>query len=156
MPLLPPPPAGQVQRQVLLNLKCLFWCVHQLGQQYNLNLVHHSLERGYLHPELANSHIGDNIQFLMDNLGEDELAAVCDALASMRGSRDSIDVDDKHFEIGHYIQAITSFGPIAEESYGIITSITPEMRGIFYLDGHLMECEFAPSEVRVIFGTYIS
>lgn len=157
MPLLPPPSAGQVQRQVLLNLKCLFWCVHQMGQQYNLNLVMHSLERRILHPELANSHLGDNIAFLLENVSEEDTEAVSDALAAMRASRAAIDIDDKHFEVGHYVQAIESFGPIAEESYGIICSVTPDMRGLFYLEGgHLMEAEFAPSDVRVIFGTYIS
>lgn len=157
MPLLPPPSAGQVQRQVLLNLKCLFWCVHQLGQQYNLNLVLHSLERHHIHPELADSHLGDNIAFLLENISQDDIETICRALAGMRLSRAAMDVDDKHFEMGHYIQAIAGFGPIAEDSYGIICSITPDLCGLFYLEGgHLMEHEFAPSDVRVIFGTYIS
>lgn len=157
MPTMPPPPAGQLQRHSLLNLKCLFWCVHQMGQQYNLNLVLHSLERGYLHPELADSHLGDNLGFLLETFGPDDLEAICTALGTMNASRESIDVGEKHFEVGHYLQSLDGFGAIAEESFGIICSVTPELRGIFYLDGgHLMESPFAPSDVRVIFGTYIN
>lgn len=151
------PPTDQVDRKVLLNLKCLFWCIHELRQQYNLNLTLHTLEQGRLHPDLVDSHLGDNLSFLMETFEGDDLARLRHGLERITESRASIDVGDKHFEVGHYVQATGSFGPIAEESYGVICSVTPELRGLFYLEGgHLMESAFAPSDVRVIFGTHVA
>lgn len=145
-----------LQRHFLLNLKCLFWCVHQLGRQYDLNLVAHSLAQGRLHPEIEDSNLGDNIRYLMKHISPEGLIHVQHGLTQLARSRASVDVGDKHFEVGHYVQALDAFGPIAEGTYGIICSVTPEMRGLFYLeDGNVMEAEFAPSDVRVIFGTYV-
>lgn len=152
-----PMQAGQQRRQVLLNLKCLFWCLENMGRRYDLNLVKHSLELNYLHRDLEDSNLGDNLQFLMEHLEEPDRHRILEALESMEKSRPSIDVGEKHFEIGHYLQTEYDFGPIAAGSYGIICSVTPQLRGLFYFDGpHLMECAFAPSNVRTIFGTYIS
>jgi hypothetical protein len=152
-----PMQAGQQRRQVLLNLKCLFWCLENMGRQYDLNLVKHSLELNYLHRDLEDSNLGDNLQFLMEHLSEPDRIHILESLDRMAASRPSIDVGEKHFEVGHYVQAEYDFGPIADGSYGIITSVTPELRGLFYFDGpHLMESVFAPSNVRIIFGTYIS
>lgn len=149
--------AGQQRRQVLLNLKCLFWCLENMGRQYDLNLVKHSLELNYLHRDLEDSNLGDNIQFLMDHLEAADRQRILEALDHMSQSRPSVDVGGKHFEIGHYLQTEYDFGAIAEGSYGIICSVTPQLRGLFYFDGpHLMESAFAPSNVRIIFGTYIS
>jgi len=150
------PEPRQDQRRILLNLKCLFWCLHELRQNYNLNLALHSLERRNIHPDIANSHLGDNLEFLLSTFTHDDIEHIQDALRLMSESRASVDIEHKHFEIGHYIQALTDFGPIAEDSYGIICSITPQLRGLFYLDGGLvMLSSFAPSNVRIIFGTYI-
>ncbi|MBI3735835.1 hypothetical protein HY256_04900 [Candidatus Sumerlaeota bacterium] len=147
---------SQEQRQVLLNLKCLFWCLHEMRQHYNLNLALHSIERRVVHPDLANSHLGDILEFLLHTFSEDELERIQASLILMSESKSAVDVDDKHFEIGHYVQAVDDFGPIAEGAYGIICSVTPQLRGLFYLEeGHLMESAFAPSDARVIFGTYI-
>lgn len=152
-----PLPAGQLQRKALLNLKCLFWCIHQLHRQYNVNLAVHSLERGALHPDVANSHLGDNLEYLLETFDEEDIPRLAHALERMSESRSSIDVGEKHFEIGHYVQSVAGFGTIAEGAYGIICSVTPDLRGLFYLEGgHLMESVFAPSDVRVIFGTYVS
>src|SRR5262245_26337418 len=123
------------QRKILLNLKCLFWCLHELRQNYNLNLALHSLERRTIHPDIANSHLGDNLEFLLDTFPSEDLEHLQHALSLMNDSKASIDIDYKHFEIGHYVQAITDFGPIAEGSYGIICAITPQLRGLFYLEG---------------------
>lgn len=159
MPTLPTRPGSALvkRRQALLHLKSLFWCLHQLSRQYNLNLVQHSIERGSLHPDLDGSNLGDNIQYLLDTFDEHDRRHILDALRHQAHSRAAMDVAEKHFEIGHYVQAETSFGPIAEGSYGIICAITPQLRGLFYLDGDsLMTSAFAPSDVRVIFGTYVS
>lgn len=147
---------GQIQRKVLLNLKCLFWCLHELQQQYNLNLVLHSLERRAIHPDIVNSHLGDNLEYLLGTLESEDIEALQSALRHMADSRSMMEIEGKHFEIGHYVQAVDDFGPIAEGSYGVISSITPQIRGLFLLDGNrLMESTFAPSNARVIFGTYI-
>jgi hypothetical protein len=54
------------------------------------------------------------------------------------------------------VQSLNDFGPIPAGTYGIISSVTPQLRGLFYVDGgHLIEVPFAPSDIRVIFGTYI-
>lgn len=152
-----PPSAEQEQRQSLLHLKSLFWCLHQLSEQYSVNLVLHSLERNALHPDLEFSHLGDNLQFLMEAFSPEDLAQLQGALEFQVKSRSEMDVGDRHFEIGHYVQAERSFGPIAEGSYGIICAITPQLRGLFYLEGdHLMGSSFAPSDVRVLFGTFIT
>lgn len=149
--------AGQQRRQVLLNLKCLFWCLENMGRRYDMNLVKHSLELNYLHRDLEDSNLGDNLQFLMDCLEQADRQRILEALDHMAESRASVDVGEKHFEIGHYLQTEYDFGPIAAGSYGIICSVTPQLRGLFYLDGpSLMETEFAPSNVRTVFGTYIS
>jgi hypothetical protein len=93
----------------------------------------------------------------MEHLEDGDRHRILEALDSMTKSRPAIDVGEKHFEIGHYVQTEYDFGPIAAGSYGIICSVTPQLRGLFYFDGpHLMECAFAPSNVRTIFGTYIS
>lgn len=147
---------GQQQRQVLLNLKCLFWCLHEMGQQYNLNLVLHSLERRTIHSDIADSHLGDILDFILLTYGDDGIECIQSGLKRMADSRSAMDIEGRHFEVGHYIQATDDFGPIAEGAYGIICSVTPQLRGLFFLDDHhLMESSFAPSNVRVIFGTYI-
>ncbi len=147
---------GQKQRKTLLNLKCLFWCLHERRQSYNLNLVLHSLERRAVHADIANSHLGDNLEFLLRNFGDEDVEKIQSALREMARSRSSVDVGEKHFEIGHYVQADYEFGPIAEGSCGIICATTPQLRGLFCLDdAHLMEAPFAPSDARLIFGTFI-
>lgn len=159
MPMTPLRPGNAVlkRRSALLHLKSLFWCLHQLSRQYNANLVEHSLIRRSLHPDLEGSNLGDNLQYLIETFDEVDLHHILQALHYQAESRAAMDVSEKHFEIGHYVQGETSFGPIAEGSYGIICSITPQLRGLFYLDGEsLMTYAFAPSDVRVIFGTYIS
>lgn len=149
--------AGQLRRQVLLHMKCLFWCLHEHGRRYNQNLAMHSLDRRRLHPDVADSHLGDNLQFLIDHIEAEGLTRIQDAIGRVGDSRAAMDIGAMHFEIGHYVQAVKSFGPIAEGAQGIISSVTPELRGLFLLEGsHVMESAFAPSDVRVIFGTYAS
>lgn len=151
------PDTLQQRRRALLNLKSLFWCLHELGERYSLNLVKHSLEHDSLHPEIAFSNLGDNLGHLMEVFEPGDRAHLLDALDYLPVSRSSVDIGSKHLEVGHYVQAERSFGPIAEGSYGVICSVTPKLRGLFCLEGlHLMESEFAPSNVRTIFGTYVA
>ena len=117
----------------------------------------HSLEQRRLHADIVGSHLGDNLEYLMETFAAEDIGKIQEALVYLSQSEASIDVGEKHFEVGHYVQALGSFGPIVEGSCGIICSVTPELRGVFYLEGgHLMEASFAPSDVRVIFGTYVS
>ena len=106
---------GQSQRQVLLNMKCLLWCLLQMSRQYSTNLALHSLEAGELHADIQDSNLGDNLQFLIDTFGRADRDRIIDALGPMAGSQASVDIGGKHFEVGHYVQALKSFGPIAEE-----------------------------------------
>jgi len=95
--------------------------------------------------------------FLLEHFDPEDLERLQSALSHIMESRDSIEVGDKEFMVGHYVQAVDDFGPIAADSFGIICSVTPELRGLFLLDGaHLMESPFAPANVRVIFGTYVN
>ena len=146
----------QQRRKLLLHLKCMFWCLNQMCTRYNVNLVLYSLEHGSIHPEILDSNLGDNLKYLMEHLEAEDLARVGAAMRHLARSIGSIDVDEKHFEMGHYIQSLGDFGPITAGTYGIISSITPQLHGLFYLEGgHLIEVPFAPSDIRVIFGTYI-
>jgi len=148
--------AASQRRIFLLHLKCLFWCVHQMRPRYNLNLVHYSIEHGEVYPEIRDSNLGDNLAYLLGHLGPEDLARLGEALEDLGHSVGAMDIGDKHLEMGHYIQSIHDFGPIAAGTYGIISAITPQLRGTFYFDGgHLYGAPFAPSDVRVIFGTYI-
>lgn len=146
---------AQQRRKMLHHLKCLFWCLNQMQPRYNVNLVLYSLEHLAVHPEIADSNLGDNVRYLLDNLEYEDLSRLGMALRHLVESAGSIDMDDKHFEVGHYIQALEDFGPITAGAYGITAAITPQLRGLFYLEGHLMEAPFAPADVRVIYGTYI-
>lgn len=146
----------QHRRKLLHHLKCLFWCLNQMQTRYNVNLVLYSLERQSIHPEIFDSNLGDNLKYLMENLEPEDLDRMGGAMRHLSESIGSLDMADKHFEMGHYVQSLEDFGPITAGSYGIISSITPQLRGLFYLEGgHLIEAPFAPSDVRVIFGTYI-
>jgi hypothetical protein len=146
----------QQRRKLLLHLKCLFWCLNQLQTRYNVNLVLYSLEHLSVHPEIADSNLGDNVRYLLDHLDLEDITRLSGAMGHLAHSIGSVDIDDKHFEVGHYIQSVEDFGPITAGAYGIIAAITPQLRGLFYLDGgHLMEVPFAPSDIRVIYGTYI-
>jgi hypothetical protein len=123
---------------------------------YNLNLVLYSIEHGELHPEISDSNLGDNLSFLIDHLEPESLSRLGEAMDDLGHSIAAMDLGDKHFEMGHYIQALNNFGPITKGAYGVISAITPQLRGLFYFDGgHLYGTPFAPSDVRVIFGTYI-
>ncbi|MCL5271026.1 MAG: hypothetical protein M1457_10885 [bacterium] len=150
------PDMVQRRRKFLLHLKCLLWCVHQMHTRYDLNLVLYSLEHESVHPEIKDSNLGDNLAHILDHLEPEDVARLSQALARLPESIGAMDIGDKHFEIGHYIQALQGFGPITEGAYGVITAITPQLRGLFYLEGaRLIEAPFAPSAIRVIFGTYI-
>lgn len=146
----------QQRRKVLLHLKCLFWCLNQMQTCYNVNLVLYSLEHHSIHPEIVDSNLGDNLKFLLEHLDYEDLNRVGGAMHHLAQSIGSMDMGDKHFEMGHYVQSLNDFGPIASGTYGVISSVTPQLRGLFYVDGgHLIEVPFAPSDIRVIFGTYI-
>lgn len=146
----------QDRRKLLLNLKCLVWCLHQMSTRYNLNLVLYSLEHHVVHPEILDSNLGDNLHYLMNHLGSEDLSRVSAAIARVSQTLGSLEIDEKHFEMGHYIQAAHDFGPIREGSYGIISSVTPQLRGLFCMeDGHLIESVFDPEDARTIFGTFI-
>jgi hypothetical protein len=151
-----PADAVSQRRILLLHLKCLLWCLHQMQPRYNLNVVLYSIEHGDLHPEVRDSNLGDNLAYLLAHLDPEDLGRLGESVADLGRSVGSMDIGDKHFEMGHYIQALNDFGPITAGSYGVITAITPQLRGLFHFDGdHLYEAPFAPSDVRVIFGTYI-
>ena len=147
---------SEYQRRLLLHLKCLFWCLHQRQARYNLNLVLHSLEHQHTHPEIENSNLGDNLKFILEHLDPPNLTCLGQAISQLHESVGSQDISEKYFEIGHYIQTLSPFNHIGEESYGIITSITPQLRGLFLSpEGDLALSPFAPSDIRIIFGTYI-
>jgi hypothetical protein len=145
------------RRRLMLHLKCLFWCLHQLNHRYDLNMVLYSLERHSVHPGIADSNLGDNVSYLLQNLETEDLPRVAHALKGLSGSVASLDIVEKHFEIGHYVQVLKDFGEIKAGTYGIISAITPQLRGLFYMDDEagLLEAAFYPSSVGVIFGTYI-
>lgn len=146
----------QQRRKVLHHLKCLLWCLSQMQTRYNINLVLYSLEHLSIHPEIADSNLGDNVRYLLDHMEPEDLNRLGGAMRHLSESISSIDIGDKHFEMGHYVQSIEDFGPITAGAYGVISSITPQLQALFYLEGgHLMEVPFAPSDIRVIFGTYI-
>lgn len=154
----PAPVAARTKstRKLLLHLKCLFWCLHQTQTRYDLNLVFHSLERHRIHPEMADSNLGDNLAFLLEHLEDPDLKALAAALRDLSESIAVMDIADKHFEIAHYLQSLEPFGPIPRGAYGIISRISPQLRGLFVTDGnHLIETPFPPASVRTIFGTYI-
>jgi hypothetical protein len=144
-------------RCLLLHLKCLVWCLHQMKTRYDLNLVLYSLEHGSLHPGIRDSNLGDNVSFLLQHLDGQDVARIADAVAHLPESVAMVDVDDKHLEIGHYIQSTRDFGPIKASNYGIISAISPRPHGLFLLEGgtHLIEAPFEPDDVRTIFGTYV-
>jgi hypothetical protein len=124
--------------------------------RYNVNLVLYSLEHLAVHDEIADSNLGDNVRYLLDHVEPEDLGRLSGAMGHLSQSIAAMDIDDKHFEVGHYIQSLEDFGPITAGTYGVIASVTPQLRGLFYLQGgRLMEVPFAPSDVRVIFGTYI-
>ena len=146
------------ERRLLLHLKCLVWCLHQMQTRYDLNLVLYSLEHHQLHPGLNDSNLGDNVAYLLDHLQDEDLGRVGGAMTRLPETVGSADVADKHFEIGHYIQAVHDFGPIQRGMYGIISSISPTLHGLFLVDGenhHLIEAAFDAADVRTIFGTYV-
>jgi hypothetical protein len=150
------PTHAQLRRQMLLHLKCLIWCLHQMQTRYDLNLVLYSIERRAVHPEIRDSNLGDNLSFLLEHLEPADLDRLSAALHRLPLTTGSLDTGDLHFEIGHYIQAVRDFGPIRRGDYGVIARISPQLRGLFYLDGaHLIEAPFESADVRTIFGTYI-
>ncbi len=143
-------------RKLLLHLKCLFWCLHQMQTRYDLHLVFHSLERHQIHPEIADSNLGDNLAFLMEHLQDPDLKVLAVALRDLSESIAVVDIAGKHFEIAHYLQSLEPFGPIQPGTYGIISRISPQLHGLFVTDGnHLIETPFPPAVVQTIFGTYI-
>lgn len=141
----------------MLHLKCLVWCLHQVTQRYDRNLVLYSLEHKRVHPEIADSNLGDNVAYILTHLPAEDLPTVARVIQGLNDSVAEQDISEKHFSIGHYLQAQADFGPVKAGSYGIISAITPQLRGLFYLDddGHVVETAFGPSNVGVIFGTYI-
>lgn len=144
------------RRKLLLHLKCLFWCLNQMQTRYNVNLVLYSLDHETIHPEIVDSNLGDNLRYLKDNLEPEDLERISGAMGHLAQSTVAVDMGEIHFEVGHYIQSLNDFGPITADTYGVIASVTPQLRGLFYLEGgHLIEAPFAPSDIRVIFGTYI-
>jgi hypothetical protein len=126
--------------------------------RYDLNLVLYSLERRDLHPDIRDSNLGDNVAFLMEHLENEDLARACGAMSRIPDSAGSLDVGEKHLEIGHYIQAARDFGPIRAGTYGVISAISPCPHGLFLVkgvDSLLMEAQFDPRDVSTIFGTYV-
>lgn len=160
MKLTPPqaPPRLQQERRLLLHLKCLVWCLHQMQTRYDLNLVLYSLERGALHPDLRDSNLGDNVAYLLERLEEEDITRVRDAIARLPGSEASLALAETRLDIGHYVQAARDFGAIRSGTYGVISAVSPRPHGLFLVDGlenHLIESPFDPADVRTIFGTYI-
>ncbi|MCE5229831.1 hypothetical protein LLG95_09575 [bacterium] len=148
--------ATDQRRKILHHLKALVWCLHQMQTRYDLNLVMYSLDHHEIHPEIRDSNLGDNLAYLIDHLEPEDQTRLSETVRRLPESIGSMDIMDNHFEVGHYLQAKRRFGPVAEGHYGIIASITPQLRGLFYLeDGHIANVPFDPSAVRCIFGTYI-
>ena len=144
------------RRKLLHHLKALVWCLHQMQTRYDLNLVLYSLERRAIHSEIADSNLGDNLAFLLEHLSGEDLIRLGRTLRQLPESITSMDILDNHFEIGHYIQCRVGFGPVEEGQYGIISQISPQLRGLFHGKGNrLHDVAFDPSMVRCIFGTYI-
>jgi hypothetical protein len=126
--------------------------------RYDLNLVLYSLEHRELHPGIRDSNLGDNVTFLLQHLEDEDIARVCGTMSRLPESVASLDLADKHLEIGHYIQATRDFGPIKADTYGVISAISPHPHGLFVLEGdgsRLIEAAFDPADVRTIFGTYV-
>lgn len=148
--------ATDQRRKILHHMKALVWCLHQMQTRYDLNLVMYSLDHHEIHPEIRESNLGDNLTYLLDHLDPEDQVRLSETVRRLPESISSMDIVENHFEIGHYIQAKRPFGPVTEGQYGIIASISPQLRGLFLLeDGHIANMAFDPSAVRCIFGTYI-
>ena len=127
-----------------------------MDTRYNLNLVLYSLEHRHVHSEIRDSHLGDNLNYLLNNLDPLDMLRLGEAMRHLHHSITMRDLDDKHFEIGHYIQSLRAIGPIAPDVFGVVISISPHLQGLFLLDGErLLESPFDPADVRTIFGTYV-
>jgi hypothetical protein len=144
------------RRKMLLHLKCLFWCLNQMQTRYDLNLVLYSLEHQQVHLEILDSNLGDNVEFLIENFEREDLSRLARSMRHLPDNLGEVEYADKKFIMGHYIQAIEDFGPITAGTYGIISSLLPNLQGLFLVDGdHLFQTPFQPNDVRIIFGTYI-
>lgn len=144
------------RRKLLHHLKCLFWCLNQMQTRYDLNLVLYSLEHRNIHPEIRDSNLGDNVAFLIENFEPEDLSRLAGAMRHLPETVGQVEIADKQFILGHYIQAVDDFGPITPGCYGVIVALSPSMHGLFLVDGnHLFESPFHAEQVRVIYGTYI-
>lgn len=146
-------------RYLLFHLKSLFWCLHQDGMHYNLSLVLSALMTRRIPPQIENSNLSDSLGVLLSQLDAENLYCIASALSSMTNSAASIELGERHFEIGHYLQCITAIGPITAGSYGIVSCTTPQLRGLFYVtQGHseIHELLIAPFQVRTLFGLYVA
>ena len=99
-------PSLNDRKKLLLHLKCLLWCLHQMQTRYDLNLVLYSLEHFHIHPEISDSNLGDNLDYILSNIDSEDALRLGDALCHLPESVGSLDMDDQHYEMGHYIQTL--------------------------------------------------
>ncbi len=144
-------------RKLLLHIKSLVWCLNKAQQHYNLTLITASLENGRVIDALRDTNLGDNLAYLLSTLTDRrDIQTLIGCLQRVPASTSARQIDDMHYEVGHYLQTLEDVDDVPGGSYGIISFLGGKLKGLFYVENKgLVETVISTSNVRVIYGTRI-
>jgi hypothetical protein len=144
-------------RKLLLHIKSLVWCLNKAQQQYNVTLMTASLENGSVIDALRDTNLGDNLAYLLSTLppGRD-IQTLIGCLRQVPASAPAHHIGEMHYEVGHYLQTLENVNNVPKGSYGIISFLGDQTKGLFYVEKKgLVETLITWPSVKVIYGTRI-
>lgn len=144
-------------RKLLLHMKSLVWCLNKAQQHYNLTLITASLENGTVIDALRDTNLGDNLAYLLSALTDRrDIQTLIGCLKRVPASSPARQINDMHYEVGHYLQTLEDVNNVPKGSYGIISFLGDRIKGLFYVENTgLVETVISTSNVRVIYGTRV-
>ncbi|MBN1903288.1 hypothetical protein JW926_18355 [Candidatus Sumerlaeota bacterium] len=141
----------------MLNLKSLIWCLSKDRHRYNLRLVLDSIYAKHIPVSIQGTPLGRNLTYLIHEMSCCEgLYVLLNTLKKLPGSEIRINTPIGELELGHYLKTRENIGFVPKDSYGVVSFLGSEMRGLFYDEKQgMIEASFRRDQVEVHYGTSI-
>lgn len=143
-------------KKILLHIKALVWCLHRVCQKYNLELIIESLKHGKVHPEIFKTNLGENVQYIIDNLDKKDIPELIKSLRDVNKRRmNLLNLTKEDDEIGYYIKSTEQIEELPPQSYGIVIKKNNDLEILFFNnDVGLVTKDVEKSQIEIVSGTF--
>lgn len=114
------------------HIKCLVRCLRWDCEKYDIGLIVSSLEKRNVSPDIADSPLGKNIKYILENLADGDIKTLLKSLKDVSPRKAVLaKALREQDEVGNYVKAVKGAKSVPPESYGIIFKKTDKLFGLF-------------------------